>query len=1116
MTTSGALEGCQTRPRTGTDFAELKRREPPCSETKNNGLLERDGRRMPPASWSSTLCLPKSRFPPRTILADRNKYLKRCTDDLYAWQRSTADPSPTNSFTLHDGPPYANGSLHIGHALNKILKDITCRFHVSSGRRVDYKPGWDCHGLPIELKALQRHKEQGGLGKDRPPGFLEVRKLARELASDTVEDQKAGFREWAVMADWDNSWKTMDKEFELRQLGVFRSLVEKGLIYRKFKPVYWSPSSRTALAEAELEYKNDHVSTAAFVKFPLSSLPKDIGDRLETPVSEICGVIWTTTPWTLIANKAIVVSPALEYVLVRSSQHGVLLLAKTRLNEMSSFCKENLDENILAICRGSGLVGGTYINPALGSACPSLPILQADFVSAESGSGLVHVAPGHGMDDYKLCLENGIEPYAPVDDDGCFTKEALSSDPERLLGKEVLGQGNGLVLQLFAENNMLIASHKYSHKYPYDWRSKQPVITRATQQWFANVGEIRDDALKVLDQVRFVPESGQERLSSFVKSRSEWCISRQRAWGVPIPALFEKYTGSAVLTPESVFHIIQVIKERGIEAWWTDDEYDLAWVPPTMRDRAQLRRGKDTMDVWFDSGTSWTQLQDGDREGHPPVADIYLEGTDQHRGWFQSSLLTHVAKQSSNAKTAPVAPYRTLVTHGFILDQLGRKMSKSEGNVVSPSEVMDGTLLPPLKRRPAKNSPNDEQVVVYDAMGPDALRLWVAGCDYTRDVSIGQPILKAVNNGLLKLRNTFKLLLGLVETLQPDRKTRFESLGSTGRMALMQLAELETEVQRAYSRFEYHKAVATINQYVNIDLSASYIESIKDCLYADATNSESRIEAQLVLWEIFKGLSCILSPITPLLVQEAIDYLPAQLDFQPTKVIWGNDPSALQNRQISSVAGPWEDPLLKNDMAYLSAVRNTIKSIQERVRAEKKMGSSLQCCVSISFPSASSNEQIPFPHSFRLAIERNLPSLEDYLVVSKVSILAPSHDIAETTASENWARSADVTVNGETATVHIREPEEAKCGRCWKYNVSTETAPKPEPSSSVLAGQKPNVSQPELQELEEPLCERCLGVLEGMRSSKLDIFEDRPKIDAAARKCRKVTNEKLMRHWDLK
>ena len=1080
-------------------------------------LPKRHGR-MPPASWTSTLRLPKSSLPARAILADRKKYLRRCTDDLYAWQRNAADPSLANSFTLHDGPPYANGSLHVGHALNKILKDITCRFHVSSGRRVDYRPGWDCHGLPIELKALQRQKELGGTGKDRQLGFLEVRKLARKLASDTVEEQKAGFREWAVMADWDNSWKTMDAEFELRQLDVFRSLVKKGLVYRKFKPVYWSPSSRTALAEAELEYKNDHVSTAAYVKFPILDLPDGIENSLKISVKDISAVIWTTTPWTLLSNKVIALSSALEYAVVESSQHGVLLLARSRLKDLSELCQEDLETSIIATYRGSDIIGGTYRHPLLASDTSPLPIFHADFVSAETGSGLVHVAPGHGIDDYKLCLEKGIDPHAPLDDYGCFTKEALPSDPHRLLGKEVLGEGNVSVLELLAERDMVIASHRYSHKYPYDWRSKQPVIIRATQQWFANVGEIRQDALKALDGVKFVPYSAKERLSSFVQGRSEWCISRQRAWGVPIPALFEENTGSALLTPESVSHVTTVIKERGIEAWWTDDEFEPAWVPPTARNESRFRRGKDTMDVWFDSGTSWTQLTETGGQSHLPVADMYLEGTDQHRGWFQSSLLTHVARQSSSGvKDVPVAPYKTLITHGFTLDHLGRKMSKSEGNVISPSEIMNGTLIPPMKRKPVQSGPKNKQTAFYDAMGPDALRLWVASCDYTGDVIVGQPVLKAIHGSLLKLRNTLKLLLGLVETLGPCHKARFESLDSTNRIALLQLADLQLEVQQAYSRYEYHKVVSVINKYINVDISASHIESIKDRMYADAQNSKNRLEAQLVVWEIFKGLTCIASPITPLLIEETMEYLPAQLKFEPMKVAWGKDTSMLQNPQNSSVSGPWEDPLLRTDMQYLSALKNTIKSVQERIRAEKKMGSSLQCSVTITVLDLPHKDQDRSTHAFKAALQRNLPALEYYFVASKVEILDPSHDETTPNKPDKWTRSADVTVNGETATVCVREPEEAKCARCWKYNVPVgeSTSNLDLQSGGAQDGNKIDDLETAEQGLEEPLCERCLGVLEGMRSERPDIFEDRPGIDAAAKRCRDVGDEKLRRHWDF-
>ena len=996
-------------------------------------------------SWASTLQLPKSLFPPRPIRADREKYLSRCTDDLYAWQRYAKNrdsPSSEKSFVLQDGPPYANGSLHIGHALNKILKDITCRSQLSRGRRVEYVPGWDCHGLPIELKALQRQKELGNAGEDRELGPVAVRSIARELAASTIEEQKRGFREWAVMADWDNAWKTMDKTFEMKQLGVFKSMVEKGLIYRRFKPVYWSPSSRTALAEGELEYNADHVSTSAFIKVAIQTLPLPLASKLGITGQGINALIWTTTPWTLPANKAIAVHKDLDYVLLESELHGHILIAESRVDDVTRLCHDVLSLTDFGRIRGSELIGALYYHPTLGKQAALQQILHADFVSAESGSGVVHVAPGHGMDDYRLGQDNGIEPFAPVDEHGHFTEDVM---PTSLTGKNVLDDGNKAVLDHLGNQNAVFAVHKYKHSYPYDWRSKRPIIIRATAQWFADVGEIRSHAIQALDNVTFIPPGGKERLSSFVRQRSEWCISRQRAWGVPIPALFREDNQEAILTSESVAYIISVIENRGVDAWWTDEEFETAWVPPSLRDGTRYRRGKDTMDVWFDSGTSWTQLGQSS-SGDQIIADMYLEGTDQHRGWFQSSLLTKIAfATTTGTGREPEAPYKTLVTHGFTLDQHGRKMSKSEGNVISPDQIMNGLLLPSFKRKGVKT---------YDAMGPDALRLWVAGCDYTKDVIVGPSVLQVVNRNLSKLRNTFKLLLGMLNTYETEAETSyaFSQLDSIGQFALMHVHDLEESVQRHYEELEYHKVVTSINQYVSSQLSAFYIESIKDRMYADSIHSSKRKQALSVLWEIFKNLSSMLAPITPLLIQEACDYLPPHLTFDPIKQAWQAKVS-----HISGIGGALSSPSLRKDWEGLSAINTAVKSAQEVARNEKKIGSSLQSFVMLEI----CQEDVNDPVSDLLG--RHLKTLEDLLVVSDVQIARDLLPLAKTKPKGAWRHTAECWVGSNRLVAHIYPPSKEKCNRCWRY------------------GAEPEISQAPQSELPKKLCPRCDEVVKGLQ-----------------------------------
>ncbi|KAH7327028.1 tRNA synthetases class I-domain-containing protein [Rhexocercosporidium sp. MPI-PUGE-AT-0058] len=945
--------------------------------------------RPPTKSWSSTLRLPKSSFPPRPAPGDQAKYLKRCSDDLYEWQ--SRERSAQKPFILHDGPPYANGSLHIGHALNKILKDIICRVKVQEGRRVVYVPGWDCHGLPIEIKALEQQREKN---KDSETVLdaIGVRRAARSLATKTVKDQMKGFREWGVMADWDKAWKTMDKTFEIKQLGVFQEMVKKGLIFRRYKPVYWSPSSRTALAEAELEYKDDHVSTAAYVKFPLTSIPKALKAKLPEDIekSNVSAVIWTTTPWTLPANRAIAVHSELEYSIVRSGISDLLVIASSRLSQIASLLfGEDPYEVVVNSILGKELEGSHYINVLRGRDSEPQPIIHADFVSAESGSGLVHCAPGHGMDDYEVCTKLGIEATAPVDDLGRFTATAFPDEPERLAGKPVLDGGSVEVLKILGDlSNDVLTTHIYRHKYPYDWRTKLPVIIRATEQWFADVGHVKENALQCMETVRFIPESGRARLESFVKGRSEWCISRQRAWGVPIPALYDE-AGVAVLTDESVAHIISIINERGIDAWWTDPPDDPTWIVPGLE--GTYRRGKDTMDVWFDSGTSWTQTEQ--------QADVYFEGTDQHRGWFQSSLLTHT---SASGREGP--PFKTLITHGFTLDDKGKKMSKSIGNTIAPSEIIDGSLLPPVKTK-KKAGGNISQ-----ALGPDALRLWAASSDYTRDVVIGQPVLQFNHNALLKYRMTIKMLLGSMH-----HSARTAPITKLDQIALSQLETVMTEVTSAYKNFEFYKGLNLINKWISSDLSAFYLEAMKDRLYCGDGGG--------VLEEIFHGLLRMLTPITPHLVEEAWDHRPVwmkgEAQLHPFHRIL-DDPVIPIARQV--------DADILTDIPWLLNANAAIKSAQEEARANKHIGSSLESSVVLRAPA----EAIDL-------FDRYVDELASIFVVSSVEVrtIAPEEAALQET-EQRFTYTAKFATPGGQGQALVLPTKDHKCPRCWRYVASVE------------------------------------------------------------------------------
>lgn len=981
-------------------------------------------------SWGATLALPKSTFPPRVPRQDWGKYLQRCTDDLYAWQ-SRARPAE-NTFVLHDGPPYANGSLHIGHALNKILKDIICRVQLGRGRRVRFVPGWDCHGLPIELKALASKGTSGTADRSGMADAAMIRASAREMAHNTVGTQVTEFREFGVMADWERRWTTMDKEFEKRQLGVFREMVDNGLIYRRFKPVYWSPSTGTALAEAELEYRDDHVSTAALVKFPLVKIPDHLAGDPLLQNDDLSAVIWTTTPWTLPANGAIAVNESLEYTIVKTDTRGHLLVARDRLEYLEKELKEDYTVVIPTIL-GSELAGQTTYRPLFkGPKAEPQPIIAADFVAAGSGSGLVHCAPGHGMEDYEACLAHGIPAFAPVNQHGLFTDEAMPSDPLRLSAKSVLKEGNTAALEHIRQQGHLISEHAYEHKYPYDWRSKQPIIIRATAQWFADVGDIRGTAVKALEDVRFVPESGRQRLENFVKNRSEWCISRQRAWGVPIPALYRRDTGEAVLTKDSVSHIMSVIDSRGVDAWWTDSEDDPAWIPPSLDASTGYRRGTDTMDVWFDSGTSWSEVEEiHHRDGYP--ADVYIEGSDQHRGWFQSGLLTFVAHQLASKTEQVRAPFKNLITHGFTLDEDGRKMSKSLGNVVSPQAIMDGTLLPPRKKRKGKGKQAGDSSP-YDSLGPDALRMWVASSDYTRDVVVGQQVLQTVHTSLHKYRVTFKLLLGALSDFQPDWLVPYDRLQTADRIALMHLHNLVGTCHQAYGNFEFYKAVNATNRWANLEFSAFYMEAIKDRLYTFKTDDPIRRAAQSTLFHIYNHLQEILAPVAPLLVEETWEHAPEAIRTQCEHPL---------RRVASSPASEWHDGSLEADYQELIPVHSAINNAQEIGRSHKQIGSSLQSFVHVALPEGTDTAS---------AFHRYADELPDMFVVSSVTLGVHGEALPEAVGAAEWHHTAEFELpGGRRGMVYVYAPQALKCHRCWRYVVPKD---------------------------DDPLCGRCEGVMQ--------------------------------------
>ncbi|AEO69961.1 uncharacterized protein THITE_2120730 [Thermothielavioides terrestris NRRL 8126] len=873
------------------------------------------------------------------------------------------------------------------------------RVKVQQGRRVSYVPGWDCHGLPIELKAVGAAE-----GKRMSPGA--IRKAARELAAKTVLEQMQSFRTYAVMADWDARWTTMDTAYEIRQLRLFQRMARRGLVYRRYKPVYWSPSSGTALAEAELEYNEAHVSRAAYVRFRVvdgyGALP-----GMEGFEGRLFAVVWTTTPWTLPANRAIAVHEDLAYHIVRVGADAFLVAENCLERVAKVLGGETAAPEVVGTVKGSQLTQLRYVNLLRGKSAELQPFIHGSFVTEGSGSGLVHCAPGHGFDDYLACLSLGIPVSAPVDNDGLFTEEAYPDQPDRLKGISVLDGGSAAVLELLGDD--VLDVHEYRHKYPYDWRTKQPIIIRATAQWFADVDTIKQEALAAIDEVRFVPEHGKNRLEAFVRGRSEWCISRQRAWGVPIPALYEP-NGDAVMTDEVIDHIISVIQERGTDAWWTDPADDPAWIPEPLRGKTEYSRGLDTMDVWFDSGTSWTMMN--------RQADLYLEGSDQHRGWFQSSLLTRVAAMGdhsakSTTNTLGLSPFKTLITHGFTLDQDGKKMSKSLGNIISADQVMDGSLLPPLK---AKKKGGNNTPPVKDALGPDALRLWVASSDYTGDIVLGEPVLKTIHQALLKYRTTIKMLTGSMHA-----SARTAPLTAVDQIALLQLRDVMAEVGAHYDAYEFNKAFGCLNRWLTNDLSAFYLEALKDRLYcADGGGA---------LEPIFVGLLRMLAPLTPVLVEEAWEHRPAWMKEEEEK---GENGGAAQQQQQHPLRQLYDAPLvdparltideaeLRGAVPVLMRVHAAIKAALETARADKLLGSSLQCAVVL---------QVPEGGRVLRTLRRFSDELEAMFVVSSVELngAVPEGEGAQ------WKRCEEFELDGEACKAWVLPPKQAKCPRCWRF-----------------------------------------------------------------------------------
>eukprot|EP00123_Amoebidium_parasiticum_P016861 comp23613_c0_seq1/m.40171 comp23613_c0_seq1/g.40171 ORF comp23613_c0_seq1/g.40171 comp23613_c0_seq1/m.40171 type:complete len:1003 (-) comp23613_c0_seq1:513-3521(-) len=853
--------------------------------------------------YDHTINLPRTSFPMRASCSEREPQIQaeRCVAGVYEWQKKNNTGS---EFVLHDGPPFANGVPHVGHALNKVLKDMIVRYKVMRGHRVHYVPGWDCHGLPIEQKVLASVNRKALTPSD-------IRRRAREFAMRAIDDQRKQFMRWGILGEWGNPYITMDPKYEANQLGVFYKMYKKGIVYQAFKPVYWSPSSGTALAEAELEYADNHVSQSVFVKFPLQQLPAPLS-TLGLP--HVHAVIWTTTPWTLPANQAVAVNPNEKYVVASGPQSPDGYIVVT---QQIPQLEQLLGGPLKVHCElpGSDLVGSLCAHPIHHH--HTSRILPADFVTTDSGTGLVHMAPAHGQEDFGCCSSNDIAlGPSMVDDDGKFTEAAGKT----LHGLEVLGQGQGKVIDALRHKNLLLGEAKYLHRYPYDWRSKQPVIVRATQQWFGRVGgDLRDAAEQALQSVNMVPAVGRNRLIGTLETRDDWCLSRQRVWGVPIPVFYAQGTREPLINEKTIEHLQGLVAQRGTDVWWEEDADNL--LPEEYRGKG-YQKGLDTMDVWFDSGTSWATVIN--REDGSQVADVYLEGSDQHRGWFQSSLLTSVAATGS-------APFLTVICHGFVLDEQGRKMSKSIGNVVDPDVIVSGG-------KDAKKEP---------AMGADTLRLWVASTDYTSDVTIGTSILANTVEALRKLRNTARFLLGNLDGFEyPAHAVSTNEMLDVDRYILTTVKPLVDEVTQAYDSYNYSKVVRLLNAYVANELSAFYFELLKDRLYEEGRSSTVRRSAQTALFHLTDSLARLMAPIVPHLADDIWMHFPSH----PLARQQSEDSKSIFQTGWVKVDEEWQCAHTVERWTMARALRGHVNRLIEGARNDKTIRASLEATIDIYAP----------------------------------------------------------------------------------------------------------------------------------------------------------------------
>jgi isoleucyl-tRNA synthetase len=890
--------------------------------------------------YKDTLLMPQTDFPMRGNLPKKEPEIQAKWEEMDIYKKVQERTKGRPMFVLHDGPPYANGDIHMGHALNKILKDIIVRYKSMSGYHAPYVPGWDTHGLPIEQALTNK-----GV-KRKEMIVAEFRKLCEKYAYEQIENQRTQFKRLGVRGDWENPYITLKPEYEAQQIKVFGEMAKKGYIYKGLKPVYWSPSSESALAEAEIEYK-DKRSPSIYVSF-------NVKDGKGVLDSDTKFVIWTTTPWTIPANLGISVHPDLVYVVVE--EKGEKFVVAEALLE--SVTKEVGWENPVVVkkVKGSELEHIIALHPLYGR--ESL-VMLGEHVTTDAGTGCVHTAPGHGEDDFIVGQKYGLDVLNPVDDKGYMTHEAPGF--EGLFYEDA----NKPITEKLQEAGALLKLSFITHSYPHDWRTKKPVIFRATAQWFASIKDFRDDLLKAIKETKWIPEWGETRLYNMVRDRGDWCISRQRAWGVPIPVFYAE-NGEPIITDETIDHISNLFREHGSNIWFEREAKDLlpeGFTHPGSPNGI-FTKETDIMDVWFDSGSSHQAVL-VERDDLVRPADLYLEGSDQYRGWFNSSLSTAVAVTGK-------APYKAVLSHGFVLDGEGRKMSKSLGNVVVPAKVMQ-------------------------QYGADILRLWVASVDYQADVRVSDAILKQVAEVYRKIRNTFRFLLGNLSDFNPETDAKsYEQLREVDQFMLVKLNKVIKSVRQAYENYDFATIYHTVNNFCTLDLSAFYLDFAKDILYIEARNNHDRRAIQTVLYESLIALVKLVAPILPHTADEVWSYIPS---VNEESVQLTDLPEAKELPNAKELEEKWSKFLKLRD--------DVLKALEE-ARNAKIIGKSLTAKVTLYV-----NEET---RVLLDSIEENLMQL---FIVSGFEVAGTYVDAPEQ------------ALKLEHTAIVVTKAEGETCERCW-------------------------------------------------------------------------------------